>query len=147
MTPDDGGVIWKWSDDCEAAFGNAAERTPGGYAGISYYNRYRPFFWTRDSGAVYLDWIVPSLRDRDLPITRVVQRPDSYVVILSELTTTTYCHRVFRVELPRDLSRCRSPADLDGDWDVDQTDFGLWQRDPSVMPAEEFKRAMTGPRE
>lgn len=145
VTPAEGGFVWWWSADLTVAFGHTCEY----HYEPTWFSISRPFLWSRETGTVYFSRFM-ALPSDDVVVQDVREQPSVYVVLLQDNDPSKPRPNVWRVELPRGLASLRSPADLDRDGDVDQSDFGLLQRQlgqPGCpMTVAEFLRSMGGAR-
>lgn len=135
VTPPEGGVIYWHNADVSFA---------AGHSWIGDDMTARAWVWTHDSGSVWLDRIGGP---NDASLRHVVDTGDEWVLLLSTFPVGTMTRHEYVMRLPHDLASIHCAADFDYDGDVDQSDFGFWQRDPAVMPLERFLDCMTGVRQ
>lgn len=111
-------------------------------AGESYQPDPRVFVWTHATGPVWLTDLAPGIAV-SARLDAVTRHNDGWRLRLCDADGAYMLH------LPTDTSQWFRSGDFDCDGDVDQTDFGLWQRQigqPGAMSRDEFLRQMSGPR-
>lgn len=132
VTPPEGGVVYWHNADVSFAAGHSWLTSDG---------TSRAWLWTHDSGTVWLDRIGGP---KDASLRHVVDTGDEWLLLLSVFPVGEMTRHEYLMRLPHDVASIHCAADFDYDGDVDQSDFGHWQRDPSAMPLERFLGYMTG---
>ncbi len=130
VTPEGGGRVVRWSMAYDFACGYQ-ETVPFAPYPAVIDQVLRSWVWTEETGTLWLDQIV------DLPpneyIENMVECADDYLLFVSVVSKPGELGgRTLLVKLSKDTNdwygKLPNPYDLDGDGDVDMTDFGLRQR-------------------
>lgn len=129
-----------WAHDYSVIIGNSWQYTDTGYLD-------RIWLWSPLTGCVFLDEVTPL--GVGATCSEVRWTSTHYIILASGYSYTPMKGAQYLISVPKDPALWFEPGDFDHDGDVDQSDFGLLQRQLGLpgcpMTVDEFERCRTGP--